>query len=167
MEHFVILTDIAAMDAEPLPLARLSLSMPAALLTRLDAMVVQRGLPSRSQMIAEMIRRELAEHDETQPGAVLAGTITLTYRAESGRVRHALAQAQQAYLEEVISSHHVFLEDDQSLEVLLVQGPSERLRGLCDQLRKIRGVQQLTLVTTTALLPPLHAMVLDRGGVRS
>ena len=146
------------MDLEPLPLARLSLSMPAVLLNRLDAMVAERGLPSRSQMIAELIRRELAEHDETQPGAVLAGTITLIYRAESGRVRHALAQAQQAYLEEVISSHHVFLEDDQSLEVLLVQGPSERLRGLCDQLRKIRGVHQLTLVTTTALLPPLHAM---------
>ena len=58
----------------------------------------------------------------------------------------------------MISSPQVFLEDDQSLEVLLVQGPSERLRDLCDELRKIRGVQQLKLVTTTALLPPLHAL---------
>jgi len=57
----------------------------------------------------------------------------------------------------VISSQHVFLEDDQSLEVLLVQGPSERLQGLCNDLRKIRGVQQIKLVATTALLPPLHA----------
>ena len=51
-----------------------------------------------------------------------------------------------------------FLGDDQSLEVLLVQGPSEHLRDLCDELREIRGVQQLKLVTTTALLPPLHAL---------
>ena len=29
--------------------------------------------------------------------------------------------------------------------VLLVQGPSERLQGLCDTLRKIRGVQQIKL----------------------
>jgi CopG family nickel-responsive transcriptional regulator len=28
---------------------------------------------------------------------------------------------------------------------------------LCDELRKIRGVQQIKLVATTALLPPLHA----------
>ncbi len=41
--------------------------------------------------------------------------------------------------------------------MLLVQGPSERLQCLCDDLRKIRGVQQIKLVTTTALLPPLHA----------
>jgi CopG family nickel-responsive transcriptional regulator len=86
----------------------------------------------------------------------LAGTITLIYRAESGRVRNALAQTQQAFLKEVISSQHVFLEDDRSLEVLLVQGPSERLAQLCDELRRIRGVQQIRLASTTALLPPLH-----------
>lgn len=138
-------------------LARLSVSLPAELLAQLDAMVADRGLPSRSQMIAELIRHELAEHSEGVPGAVLAGTLTLIYRAESGRVRHALAEAQSEFLKEVISSQHVFLEDDQSLEVLLVQGPSERLQAICDRLRKIRGVQQIKLVTTTALLPPLHA----------
>ena len=75
-------------------------------------------------------------------------------------MRHDLAQIQLTYLKEVISSQHVFLEDDQSLEVLLVQGPAERLRRLCDDLRGIRSVTQITLVTTTALLPPLH----DKGG---
>ena len=138
-------------------LARLSVSLPAELLGRLDAMVAERGLPSRSQMIAELIRHELAEHSEGVPGAVLAGTITLIYRAERGRVRQALAQTQCEFLMEVISSQHVFLEEDQSLEVLLVQGPSRRLQQLCDELRRIRGVQQIRLVTTTALLPPLHA----------
>ena len=137
-------------------LARLSVSLPAELLAQLDAMVAERGLPSRSQMIAELIRHELAEHSEGLIGAVLAGTVTLIYRAEKGHVRTALAQAQGQFLKEVISSQHVFLEDDQSLEVLLVQGPSERLQALCDVLRRIRGVQQIKLVTTTALLPPLH-----------
>jgi len=138
-------------------LARLSVSLPADLLAQLDAMVAERGLPSRSQMIAELIRHALAEHSEGVTGSVLAGTITLIYRTESGRVRQALAQTQGEFLKEVISSQHVFLEEDQSLEVLLVQGPSERLQALCDRLRKIRGVQQIKLVTTTALLPPLHA----------
>ena len=146
------------MNLAPFPqLARLSVSLPAELLAQLDDMVAHRGLASRSQMIAELIRHELAEHSEGLPGVVLAGTITLIYRAESGRVRQALAQAQSDFLKEVISAQHVFLEDDQSLEVLLVQGPSEHLQALCDLLRKIRGVQQLKLVTTTALLPPLHA----------
>ena len=149
------------MPATPPSLARLSASLPAELIAQLDSMVTARGLPSRSQMIAELIRHELAEHSEGLQGAVLAGTVTLIYRAENGRVRQALAQAQSDFIMEIISSQHVFLEDDQSLEVLLVQGPSERLRELCDRLRQVRGVQQIKLVTTTALLPPLHAQGRD------
>ncbi|MGA0604030.1 CopG family ribbon-helix-helix protein [Caulobacter sp. KR2-114] len=136
--------------------ARLSLSLPSGLLEQLDAMTLERGHPSRSQTVAELVRHELAEHDRRRADPLLAGTITLIYRAESGRVRHALAQTQLTYLKEVISSQHVFLEDDRSLEVLLVQGPADRLQQLCDDLRRVRGVLQIKLVTTSALLPPLH-----------
>jgi CopG family nickel-responsive transcriptional regulator len=141
-------------------LSRLSMSLPSNLYHELDAMVQERGLPSRSQLIAELIRNALADHgEETHPEALLAGTITLVYRGNMGRVREQLVQTQHAYLKEIISAQHVFLEDDQSLEVLLVQGPALRLRALCDDLRKTRGVQQLKLFTTTALLPPLHEQV--------
>jgi CopG family nickel-responsive transcriptional regulator len=146
------------MNARPVPeLARLSVSLPSELLVRLDAMVEERALPSRSQMISELIRHALAEHSQERGDAVLAGTVTLIYRADSGRVRHLLSQTQSTFIKEVISSQHVLLEDDQSLEVLLVQGPIARLTALCDALRKVRGVQQVKLVTTTALLPPLHS----------
>jgi CopG family transcriptional regulator, nickel-responsive regulator len=145
------------MSAEPTTLARLSMSLPSELLRQLDGMVDESGLPSRSQLISELIRHALAEHEAlTRPENMLAGTITLVYRGDRGRVRHRLAQTQAEFLKEVISSQHVFLEDDQSLEVLLVQGPSVRLKELCDALRRIRGVHQLKLVTTKALLPPLY-----------
>lgn len=145
------------MANEPAGLARLSMSLPGELLRQLDMMVDERGLPSRSQLIAELIRHALAEHEAyTRPDEMLAGTITIVYRGDRGRVRHQLAQTQADYLKEVISSQHVFLEDDQSLEVLLVQGPATLLKELCDALRRVRGVHQLQLVTTTALLPPLY-----------
>jgi CopG family transcriptional regulator, nickel-responsive regulator len=144
-------------------LSRLSMSLPSDLFLELDVMVKERDLPSRSQLISELIRDALADHGgAAHPEELLAGTITLVYRASVGRVREQLAQRQLEYLKEVISAQHVFLEDEQSLEVLLVQGPAIRLRALCDALRRVRGVQQLHLFTTTALLPPLH----DQMGVR-
>lgn len=145
------------MGSESASLARLSMSLPADLFRQLDMMVAERGLPSRSQLIAELIRHALAEHGSLmRPEEMLAGTITLVYRGERGRVRHLLSHTQASYLKEVISSQHVVLEDDQSLEVLLVQGPAVRLKELCDAIRRVRGVQQLALVTTTSLLPPLY-----------
>ena len=129
-------------------LVRLSVSLPAELFAELDTMVAERGVANRSQMIAELIRNALAEHNARErPETVLAGTVTLIYRAESGRVRQALAQVQSGYIAEIISSQHIFLEEDQSMEVLLVQGSAVQLQQLCDALRKIRGVQQVRLVT--------------------
>lgn len=152
------------MTTEPTSLARLSMSLPAELLRQLDVMVEERELPSRSQLIAELIRHALADHEAlTRPDEMLAGTITLVYRGDRGGVRQQLASTQLKYLKEVISSQHVFLEDDQSLEVLLVQGPAVRLEELCDALRSIRGVHQLQLVTTTSLLPPLHEQEEDEA----
>ena len=139
-------------------LVRLSISLPAELSVKLDVMVSERTLANRSQMIAGLIRNALAEHSARErPETLLAGTITLIYRAQSGRVRQALAKVQMNFIPETISSQHIFLEDDQSLEVLLVQGTALRLQTLCDALRKVRGVQQARLVTTTALLPPLSS----------
>ena len=145
------------MATDPTSLARLSMSLPAELLQHLDAMVEEREMPSRSQLIAQLIRHAIAEHQAlVRPEEMLAGTVTLVYRGDQGSVRQQLATKQQHFLKEVISSQHVFLENDQSLEVLLVQGPAKRLEELCDALRSIRGVKQLQLVTTTSLLPPLH-----------
>ncbi|MEG3086463.1 CopG family ribbon-helix-helix protein [Sphingomonas sp. PB4P5] len=145
-------------DSTESAISRLSLSLPADVFRQLDVMVAERGLSNRSQIIVELIRQELDHYGaRDRPNDTIAGTMTLIYRAESGEVRHALALAQAKYLKEVISSQHVFLEDDQSLEVLLVQGPAHRLDALCDALRSIRGVQQLNFVATTSLLRPLHA----------
>lgn len=139
------------------PVSRFSISLPGDLLDQLDAVVSRRGLPSRSQVIAELIRGALVEHelamDETR---VVAGTITLVYTNRRGHVRHRMAQIQRKYLIEVISSQHVFLEGEHSLEVLLVQGPGERLNRLADELRSVRGVEQARTVITRALVPPLH-----------
>lgn len=145
------------MATDPASLARLSMSLPAGLLQHLDVMVEEREMPSRSQMIAQLIRHAVAQHQASaHPEEMLAGTITLVYRGDQGGARQQLASKQQQFLKEVISSQHVFLENDQSLEVLLVQGPARRLEDLCDAMRSVRGVRQLQLVTTTSLLPPLH-----------
>jgi CopG family transcriptional regulator, nickel-responsive regulator len=144
-------------DSAPDHLARLSMSLPASLLDAFDRMVGDRGLPSRSSAMTELIRGAVADHAERmRPDDVVAGTVTLVYASDSGTVRHRVAQKQREFLKEVISSQHVFLESDQSLEVLLVQGPPAQLDELCDAFRRIRGMYQVKLVTTAALLPQLY-----------
>jgi CopG family transcriptional regulator, nickel-responsive regulator len=131
--------------------------LPRGLSRELDAVIKERGVSSRSHWVANLIRTNLAEHGTGRhPDDVLAGTVTIVYRGAVARVRLQLAHTLSGFLKEVISSQHVFLQGRQSLEVLVVQGPAGRLHGMSDAIRKVRGVQQVRLTTTMALLPPLH-----------
>lgn len=138
------------------PVTRFSICLPPDLLEQLDEMVSKRKLPSRSQAVAEMIRHELVEQETELGQGIVAGTITLVYGNRREAIRNQLARIQARYLKEVISSQHVFLEDDHSLEVLLVQGPGDRLTRLADALRGVKGVKQVRVALTTTVLPPLH-----------
>jgi CopG family transcriptional regulator, nickel-responsive regulator len=135
---------------------RLSVSLPPTLASDLDGMVAARGLPSRSAAVAEMVRMQLARHHAALGSERMAGTITLVYDNSGTNVRGRVMRIQRRYLKETITSQHAFLEDDHSLEVLLVQGPGGTLRALCDELLGCRGVEQADLTLTAALLPPLH-----------
>ena len=42
--------------------ARISVSLPEALLSQLDGMVAERGFESRSQAIADMVSQQLTDH---------------------------------------------------------------------------------------------------------
>lgn len=144
-------------EEAPDELARLSISLPADVLKSLDVMVSQRGLPSRSQFISELIRTSIVEFRASDPDLIQAGALSVVYRrGKASQTREQVMQVQTQYLKEVVSSQHVFLDKDQSLEVLIVQGPTSRLEALCDQLRSIKGVIQICLTPTAALLPPLH-----------
>jgi len=138
------------------PVTRFSISLSPDLLEQLDDMVARRRLPSRSQAIAEMIRQEVVDQEWKLGRSVLAGTLTLVYGHLREAIRNQLARIQIRYLKEVISSQNVFLEDDHSLQVLLVQGPGERLSRLADELRGVKGVKQVNVALTTIVLPPLH-----------
>ncbi|MDJ0785265.1 MAG: CopG family ribbon-helix-helix protein [Myxococcota bacterium] len=138
------------------PVVRFSVSLPAGLAADLEEMIAERRIPSRSHAVGEMIRSQLISHRSGPDDRIVAGTITLVYRDTGSDLRTRLTAIQRRFLKEVISSQHVFLEDDYSLEVCLVQGPGGVLRRLRDELGACRGVQQVQLAITAALLPPLH-----------
>src|SRR5688500_14576542 len=143
-------------------LTRISVSLPGSLIERLDALLVERGVPTRSHAVGEMIRRYLLDHSAQLDERVVAGVITLVYANDRGDTRGRVRDIEHAFMIEVISSQHVFLERERSLEALLVQGPGTKLQQLTDELNALKGMETVTLAITAALLPPLHAAVRDR-----
>ena len=138
------------------PLERISITIPQDVLQQLDGMVNTRGYANRSQAINEILNREITEYNYEIGDQVMAGSITLFYQNSKANLQTRLATIQRKHIAEVISSLHVLLEEDHTMEVLLVQGPVKKLREIADKLISTKGVKSGTLTLTTTIIPPLH-----------
>jgi CopG family transcriptional regulator, nickel-responsive regulator len=142
---------------------RVSISLPPRLLTELDLLVESRGYDSRSQAIGDMVYGQLTEHRRKLGKNVMAGTITLLYDRSTRGLQEKLANIQYRHIDEVLSSLHVHLAEDQLFEVILVQGPADALQGIADAMITLRGIITGRLQLLAALLPPLHPLPPARG----
>jgi CopG family nickel-responsive transcriptional regulator len=137
---------------------RISVSLPDSVFTELDQLVAEQGWESRSKAISNMVTQFALKHRENNGDTIMAGTITIVYDESKGNLLQRLAELERRFLSEVISSHHVQLEDNHRIEVLLVQGPVSTLKTIADQLRALKGVKTGKLNLTTILMPPLHPL---------
>lgn len=140
------------------PVNRISISLPDDLQADVDAMVASRGFSSRSQAINDMLHQQVAEHKRALGNEVMVGTITVLYNNATRGLQKALADLQYKRLDEVISSLHVHLKDNQTMEVILVQGPAQQVQAIADEIITLRGVITGRLQLMAAMIPPVHPM---------
>jgi CopG family nickel-responsive transcriptional regulator len=141
------------------PVSRISISLPEDLLSDLDHMVEVRGFETRSQAVNDMLHQFLLEHKSDQGSDVMVGIVTLFYRNSVPGLQKQLADLQFRYIDEVISSLHVHLMHNQTMEVILVQGPARKLQMIADEMTSRRGVTSGKMHLVAALIPQLHPFI--------
>ncbi|MGJ8678002.1 MAG: nickel-responsive transcriptional regulator NikR [Akkermansiaceae bacterium] len=135
---------------------RISISVRQSLYLALDKLVSERGFENRSQAISEMIHQSLIDHNEECGEQIMAGTITLFYDETKPGLNQEISAIQRENIAEVISSQHILLENNHTMEVMIVQGPANTLKMISDQLITCKGVKSGRLVLTSTIIPPIH-----------
>jgi CopG family transcriptional regulator, nickel-responsive regulator len=138
------------------PVSRISISLPEDLLSDLDRMVEARGFESRSQAVNDMLHQFLLEHKCDQGDDIMVGIVALFYRNSVPGLQKQLADLQFQYIDEVVSSLHVHLMHNQTMEVILVQGPARKLQMIADEMTSRRGVTSGKMHLIAAVIPPVH-----------
>jgi CopG family nickel-responsive transcriptional regulator len=141
------------------PVSRISISLPEKLLRDLDRMVKARGFDSRSQAINEMLHNTLLEHKNDLGDDVMVGIIAPFYNNSVPGLQKQLADLQVRYIDEVISSLHIHLMNNQTMEVVLVQGPARTLQIITDEMTSRRGVISGRMHLVAALIPQVHPFI--------
>ncbi|MFC2994969.1 CopG family ribbon-helix-helix protein [Acinetobacter sichuanensis] len=135
-------------------LARISITVPEATLTALDQKIVDQHYESRSQAIVDMIHQHLIAEQENS-NAVMVGTLTLLYDVVQYSLRSQLIDLQQQFLDQVVSSLHIQLDQQKILQVMLMQGASIELQQISQKFIALKGVIKGHLELMDAVMPPI------------
>ncbi len=127
---------------------RLSLSLPNGLAGELDQLVAAKGAASRSALVADLVREAVTEHRARRGKQEIAGAITLVYDHHARNLQAKLTELQHDAEGLIVSVMHVHLSHHDCQEVLVVRGPTDRVRVLADRLAAVRGVKHCRLTIT-------------------
>ena len=131
-------------------LSRFGVSLDHALLKAFDVWRARKGFASRSQAIADLIRGGLVEQEWEKTTGLVIGIATLVYNPAHHVLSHTLARTQHLHHEQVLSSQHIHLDEQNCLEVIVLEGHAQDVKQLADRLRAVKGVKHGQFVMSTS-----------------
>jgi CopG family transcriptional regulator, nickel-responsive regulator len=129
-------------------LIRFGVSLDDALLEKFDQHIQKKGYSNRSEAIRDSIRDMLIRDEWEDPKDKVIGTLTVIVDQKLNTITKKLAQS-HGPLKEIISTMHVQLDEENSLEVSAVRGCAKKVRELANELIGMKGVKHGSLVMTT------------------
>ena len=127
------------MNMKNAALDRFTVCLEKGLLARLDEISAERGYPSRSQAMADFIRRAIVKKD-WRGGRDCAGTVSVVYDPADSRPGRGLEALLRANAKSVLSLQTNLLPGGKILVTASVVGRPAALERLADALRAVKGV---------------------------
>jgi len=128
---------------------RFGVSLDSDLLDKFDGLCKEKSYQTRSEAIRDLIRSMLVQRQWENSDGEVAGTLTLVYDHHQSGLAQKLTELQHDSHEVILSTMHVHLDHNNCLEVLVLKGLAETIKGLGQKLISTKGVKHGHLVLTT------------------
>lgn len=128
---------------------RFGVSLEQDLLKALDKYASDNHLANRSQAIRQLINNNLVEK-KWQCNNIVAGSITIVYDHHKHDILNNLIHIRNDYHKYILSTQNYHLDENHSLEIVVVKGEAIKLTELSDKLKAVKGVQHGKLTMSRA-----------------
>ncbi|MCS7131156.1 MAG: nickel-responsive transcriptional regulator NikR [Hadesarchaea archaeon] len=128
-------------------IARVSLTLPRELLDELDRVLRSQRYASRSEAIRDAVRDFLANYKwRSELRGEQLGAVMVLYEHDVRGLVNELMDIQHEHSKVISATQHLHVDDRNCLEVIIVKGAADEIRGLIDRIGALRGVKQAKLV---------------------
>lgn len=130
-------------------LIRFGVSIPVTLIKKFDLLIRRKNYSNRSEAIRDLIRKELVEEEIEENGDAV-GVLHILYNHHRRELSEKLTDIQHKHHNLILSAMHIHLDHDNCIEVIVMQGESQKLKSLADLLIAAKGVKhgRLNLTST-------------------
>ena len=118
---------------------RFGVYVPEDLARDLEACMKTLGLKSKSKLVQEALRLFINEHKWKLRGKAV-GIVGVVYNHEAQDVDEKLTDIQHEYLDVIISSVHVHLDERRCMLAIIVRGSTKKIRELLNEMIRISGI---------------------------
>jgi len=129
-------------------IVRFGVSMEKELLEKFDKFLKKNGYENRSEGIRDLIRKTLVEQ-EWKKGKYVAGSINLVYNHHKRDLVSKIMDIQHHFHNNVISTQHIHMDEENCLEIIAVKGKVEKIINLYNLLKSLKGVKYSSLSKAT------------------
>lgn len=129
-------------------LIRFGVSLEKELLRKFDARLKERNYTNRSEAIRDLIREDLVKK-EWQAGKETTGAIILVYNHRKRELLNHLMDIQHDYHDNILSTQHIHLDENNCLEIIVVKGRPQDAQRLYTKLKSAKGVKHASFAMST------------------
>jgi len=124
---------------------RFTVSLPGSLLDELDQRITSRGYASRSELVRDLIRKEMVR-DAWQGGdREMVGVLSLRYDHHHRGLTDRLHDIQHRQFVHVICTQHVHIDHHTCVETIVLHGKPAEIEEIAMRIAGLKGVSEAEL----------------------
>lgn len=97
------------------------------------------GTKSKSRLVQEALRLLIAEHKWRTSGRAV-GVVGVIYNHEVGHADEELTDIQHKYIDVIVSTVHVHLDEEKCMLAIIVRGDTNKIKDMLNKISRTRGV---------------------------
>jgi CopG family nickel-responsive transcriptional regulator len=126
---------------------RFGASIERSLLSRFDAYIADKGYPSRSAALSDLMREALSQSATLEdPKHPAMGSLTVFYDHTRRDLADKLSELGHAHHQLILTTLHFHLDHDRCMEVIALKGAVQELRHFAEHVEVLKGVHHAKLV---------------------
>ncbi|GAA0594138.1 nickel-responsive transcriptional regulator NikR [Caenispirillum bisanense] len=126
---------------------RITITLDDDLLAEIDRLAADRGYSGRSEAVRDLVRSGLKEARSSAGGGPCVAALVYVYDHAARELAKRLTRTFHHHHHVSLASLHVHLDESSCMEISVLRGDADEIRGLADQVIAERGVRHGQVVT--------------------